>query len=142
MCMIISQLLYTVNNNLLISFVLFLCWEFYCTDISLATDLYSRVMFYFPHKCSTRNICVYWFMDLLRRAKSPLVPRVEKSDNSDCVGCGFAVRLRARQYIYANRKSVDICIVHALKFCYCRAYFGSLLCSYSSLCILALRLGD
>ena len=91
MCMIISQLLYTVNNNLLISFVLFLCWEFYCTDISLATDLHSRVMFYFSHQCSTWNICAYWFMAFLRRAKSPLVPRVEKSTNSDCVGCATAV---------------------------------------------------
>jgi hypothetical protein len=34
--------------------------------------------------------------------------------------------------------------VHAHDFDYCRAFFGggSLLCSYSSLCILVLRLGD
>ena len=44
--------------------------------------------------------------------------------------------------IYANSLSVDVCIVHARDFDYCRAFFGgrSLFRSYSSLYILALRL--
>jgi len=73
---------------------------------------------------------------VLRWTRSPLSGRAVKDASLFDGGRGNMFTHRERAW------TVDF--VHAHDFDYCRAFFGggSLLCSYSSLCILVLRLGD
>ena len=142
MCMIISQLLYTVNNNLLIGFVLFLCWEFYCTDNSFATDLYSRVMFYFFRTNVPRGTFV--FIGLWIYCGGQSRPSFLGSSHRITATVSAVASLSdyGRSNIFTPIERAWTLVCPRSEIFYCRAHFGSLLCSYSSLCILALRLGD
>ena len=60
---------------------------------------------------------------VLRRARSPLVPRVEKSTYSDCVGCATAVDF-GRGNISRRQKERGRLICPRSYCCYCRAIFG------------------